>query len=85
MLPGLVSPNVLHNLLLWITLAASEVVGTENRVTSILPVLPKLVKSGKAKKSNLVFTELQSNQISIRVLKSRLKSNGTLNSQIFVK
>ena len=38
-LPGAVSPDVLHNVSLRIALTVSEVVGTENRVTSNLPFL----------------------------------------------
>ena len=38
-LPGAFSPDVLLNASLQITLTVSEVVGTENRVTSSLPFL----------------------------------------------
>ena len=38
-LPGAVSPDVLHNASLWITLTVPEVVGTENWVTTSLPFL----------------------------------------------
>ena len=39
MLPGAVSPDVLHNAFLRITLTVPEVVGTENWVTFNLPFL----------------------------------------------
>ena len=40
LMAGAVSLNVLHNATLQITLTVPEVVGTENWVTSNLPLLP---------------------------------------------
>ena len=42
-LPAAVSPDVLRNASLWITLTVPEVVGTENWLTSNLPFLPIVI------------------------------------------